>query len=58
VAEFDTQMQTLLLPFAPDGILTLSEVGGITRGKSLSGEREGEREQAWLSIQANHSQRA
>jgi ubiquinone/menaquinone biosynthesis C-methylase UbiE len=29
-AQFDTQMQALLLPFAQDGLLTLSVVGGIT----------------------------
>jgi len=37
-AEFDTEMQALLLPFAQDGLLTLNVVGGITWGKPLSGE--------------------
>jgi hypothetical protein len=37
-AQFDTQMQALLLPFAQDGLLTLSVVGGITWGKPKSGE--------------------
>jgi SAM-dependent methyltransferase len=38
VAQFDTQMQALLLPYASDGLLTLSVVGGITWGKPKSGE--------------------
>jgi trans-aconitate methyltransferase len=29
-AEFDTQMQALLLPYASEGLLTLNVVGGIT----------------------------
>jgi SAM-dependent methyltransferase len=37
-AQFDTKMQALLLPFAQDGLLTLSVVGGITWGKPKSGE--------------------
>ena len=37
-AQFDTQMQALLLPFAQDGLLTLSVVGGLTWGKPKSGE--------------------
>lgn len=37
-AQFDTEMQALLLPFAQDGLLTLSVVGGMTWGKPKSGE--------------------
>jgi len=37
-AQFDTEMQALLAPFAQDGLLTLSVVGGMTWGKPLSGE--------------------
>jgi len=37
-AQFDTELQTLLLPYALDGLLTLSVVGGITWGKPKSGE--------------------
>jgi ubiquinone/menaquinone biosynthesis C-methylase UbiE len=37
--QFDTEMQTLLVPFAPDGLLTFSVVGGITWGKPRNGER-------------------
>ena len=37
--EFDTEMQALLLPFAPDGLLSFSVVGGIRWGKPRSGER-------------------
>lgn len=37
-AQFDTEMQALLLPFAQDGLLTLSVVGGLTWGKPKSGE--------------------
>ncbi len=37
-AQFDAQMQALLLPFAQDGMLTLPVVGGITWGKPLIGE--------------------
>ncbi len=36
--QFDTEMRALLLPFAQNGLLTLSVVGGITWGKPLSGE--------------------
>jgi hypothetical protein len=32
-AQFDAEMQALLLPFAQNGLLTLSVVGGITWGK-------------------------
>ena len=38
-AQFDTEMQVLLLPFAQDGLLTFSVVGGVTWGKPKSGER-------------------
>ncbi len=41
-AQFDTQMQALLLPFVHDGMLTLPIVGGITWGKPLNGESGGE----------------
>ncbi len=37
-AQFDTEMQALLLPFAQDSLLTLSVVGGLTWGKPKSGE--------------------
>lgn len=37
-AQFDVEMRALLLPFAQDGLLTLSVVGGITWGRALSGE--------------------
>jgi ubiquinone/menaquinone biosynthesis C-methylase UbiE len=37
--QFDTEMQALLLPFAQDGLLTFSVVGGITWGKPKSGEK-------------------
>ncbi len=36
-AQFDAEMQKLLLPFAQDGLLTLSVVGGMTWGKPKSG---------------------
>lgn len=36
-AQFDREMQALLLPFAQDGLLTFSVVGGITWGKPKSG---------------------
>jgi hypothetical protein len=36
-AQFDTEMRALVTPFAPDGVLTLQVVGGITWGKPLSG---------------------
>ena len=36
-AQFDAEMQALLAPFARDGLLTLSVVGGITWGKTLGG---------------------
>ena len=36
--QFDMEMRTLLLPFAQDGLLTLSVVGGMTWGKPKSGE--------------------
>ena len=35
-AQFDTEMQALLGPFAQDGLLTLSVVGGMTWGKPFS----------------------
>jgi ubiquinone/menaquinone biosynthesis C-methylase UbiE len=38
-AQFDMEMQTLLLPYASDNLLTFSVVGGITWGKPKSGER-------------------
>src|SRR5215470_8372360 len=38
-AQFDTEMQVLLLPYASDGLLTFSVVGGVTWGKPKSGER-------------------
>ncbi len=38
-AQFDMEMQALLLPFVQDGLLTFSVVGGITWGKPKSGER-------------------
>jgi 2-polyprenyl-3-methyl-5-hydroxy-6-metoxy-1,4-benzoquinol methylase len=37
-AQFDTEMQALLLPFAQDSLLTFSVVGGITWGKPKSDE--------------------
>jgi len=37
--QFDLEMQALLLPFAQDGLLTFSVVGGIKRGKPNSGAR-------------------
>jgi ubiquinone/menaquinone biosynthesis C-methylase UbiE len=37
-AQFDTQMQALLLPFAQDGLLSLHISGGITWGKPLDGK--------------------
>ncbi len=37
-AQFDTEMQALLLPFTQDGFLTFSVVGGITWGKPKSGK--------------------
>ena len=36
-AQFDAEMHALLRPFAQDGQLTLSIVGGITWGRPLSG---------------------
>ena len=39
--QFDTEMQTLLLPYALDGLLTFSVVGGISWGKPKSGARGG-----------------
>jgi 2-polyprenyl-3-methyl-5-hydroxy-6-metoxy-1,4-benzoquinol methylase len=36
--QFDREMQALLLPFAQDGLLTFSVVGGIIWGKPQSGE--------------------
>lgn len=36
--EFDTEMRTLLTPFAEDGLLTFNVGGGMTVGKPLSGE--------------------
>ncbi len=36
--QFDTQMQALLLPYASDGQLTFSVVGGIIWGKPKSGD--------------------
>ncbi len=35
-AQFDMEMQVLLRPFAQDGLLTLSVVGGMTWGKPFS----------------------
>ncbi|QBD81017.1 class I SAM-dependent methyltransferase [Ktedonosporobacter rubrisoli] len=37
-AQFDREMQELLLPFAQDGLLTLNVAGGITWGKPASGK--------------------
>jgi ubiquinone/menaquinone biosynthesis C-methylase UbiE len=37
-AQFNAEMQALLSPFAHDGVLTFSVVGGITWGKPLSGK--------------------
>ncbi len=37
-AQFDAEMQTLLSPFAHDGLLTFNVVGGIIWGKPLSGK--------------------
>ena len=37
-AEFDSEMRTLLEPFAEDGLLSFSIVGGMTWGKPLSAE--------------------
>ncbi len=37
--QFDREMQALLLPFAQNGLLTFSVVGGITWGKPKSGEK-------------------
>ena len=37
--QFDMEMQALLLPFAQDGLLTFSVVGGIRWGKPKSGAR-------------------
>ena len=37
--QFDREMQALLLPFAPDGLLSFSVVGGIRWGKPGSGEK-------------------
>ena len=37
--QFDTEMQALLLPYALDGLLTFSVVGGITWGKPKSDAR-------------------
>lgn len=37
--QFDMEMQALLLPFAQDGLLTFSVVGGIKWGKPKSGAR-------------------
>ncbi len=37
-ARFDTEMRALLAPYAHDGLLTLTVVGGITWGKPGSGE--------------------
>ncbi len=37
-AQFDTEMQALLFPFAKSGLLTFHVVGGITWGRPLSGE--------------------
>jgi ubiquinone/menaquinone biosynthesis C-methylase UbiE len=36
--QFDAEMRALLAPFAQDGLLTLSVIGGITWGRSGSGE--------------------
>jgi ubiquinone/menaquinone biosynthesis C-methylase UbiE len=36
-AQFDREMQALLLPFAQDGLLTFNVVGGIRWGKPLTG---------------------
>jgi trans-aconitate methyltransferase len=36
-AQFDAEMQALLTPFAQNGVLTFSVVGGVTWGKPLSG---------------------
>jgi hypothetical protein len=38
-AQFDMEMQALLLPFSQDGLLTFSVVGGITWGKPKSGAK-------------------
>jgi ubiquinone/menaquinone biosynthesis C-methylase UbiE len=35
---FDVEMQALLMPFAPEDLLTLTVVGGITWGKPRSGD--------------------
>ncbi|HKD76743.1 MAG TPA: class I SAM-dependent methyltransferase, partial [Ktedonobacterales bacterium] len=35
--QFDAEIQALMAPFAKDGVLTFSVVGGITWGKPLSG---------------------
>lgn len=37
-AQFDAEMQALLRPYAQDGLLTLTVVGGVTWGKPKSGE--------------------
>jgi len=37
--QFDGEMQALLLPYASDGLLTFSVVGGITWGKPKSSEK-------------------
>jgi ubiquinone/menaquinone biosynthesis C-methylase UbiE len=37
--QFDTEMQALLLPFAQDGLLTFSVIGGIIWGKPNSGAK-------------------
>jgi ubiquinone/menaquinone biosynthesis C-methylase UbiE len=39
-AQFDTEMQALLAPFAPEGWLSLHVVSGITWGKPLTGKAE------------------
>ncbi len=38
-AQFDMEMQALLLPFSQDGLLTFSVVGGITWGTPKSGAK-------------------
>ena len=38
-AQFDREMQALLLPFAQNGLLTFSVVGGIIWGKPKSGAK-------------------
>ena len=38
-AQFDTEMQALLLPFAQDGLLTFSVIGRIIWGKPKGGAK-------------------